>query len=477
MNSIWKTYNSENSQSLKDNLERDIVVVGGGIAGFLTAYQLSEKGQKVTLIEANTMFSGVTKNTTAHIEALQGIKYSDFSDRLTAKLYFESQLEAIKLYEDLINKYNIDCDFKRLDSYLYSLFDKKNVQKEYEILNNIGADVEYFEDITLLKQKVTAAIKLHDQASVEPIKLLSGIPIKFEVYENTRIIKIDYKEKFLYTEKYRIKAERIIIATNFPIIDIPGWYFLRMYKSNSYAISINSAENINGLYQDDVESGYTYRNYNDNLILGGLDHRTGRLDKTNIYQTLKEKAAEIDLAGEVTHYWSTNDCITFDGLPYIGYYSKCSRDVYIITGFNKWGLANAMIGSVVLSDMLTGKENKYEKLFSPQRKMPFSFDIIVNLLCVIKSLVIKPLLPPLKCYKKLKSGEGDIVMYHFKKRAVYKDENGEYHVCRALCAHLKCQLQFNPVDKTWDCPCHGSRYDIDGNLITAPTVKNLEKTR
>ncbi|NCA67316.1 MAG: FAD-dependent oxidoreductase, partial [Clostridia bacterium] len=245
--------------------------------------------------------------------------------------------------------------------------------------------------------------------------------------------------------------------------------------SSSYVGVLNRAKDINGLYQDDNENGYTYRNYEDNLLIGGLDHRTGRLDDKDKYSTLSERAGDKKLAGDMTHYWSANDCITFDALPFIGYYSKCSKDIFIISGFNKWGMANAMVGASLLCDMIYCNHNKYEALFSPQRRLPFNCDFLRNALCVVKNLVIKPLLLPCRSYESLNLGEGDIVMYHGRKRAVYKDENGELHINKPLCAHLKCQLQFNAVDRTWDCPCHGSRFDIDGNVMTAPSVKNLEK--
>ncbi|NCA66747.1 MAG: FAD-binding oxidoreductase, partial [Clostridia bacterium] len=230
MESIWKKVNkNENINEITEDIERDVVIIGGGIAGFLTAYRLAEKGSKVTLIEANVLFSGVTQFTTAHIEALQGIKYSALKNRECAQLYFESQIAAIDELEALVKKHNIDCDFKRLDSYLYTNTDVSTLKREYEILKDIRANVEFSENASILNAVAKAAIVLHDQASFEPIKFLSGLPINFELIENTRIIDVDYKEKVLFTEKYRIKAEKIVIATNFPIINVPGWYFLRMY--------------------------------------------------------------------------------------------------------------------------------------------------------------------------------------------------------------------------------------------------------
>lgn len=477
MDSIWTKVNKQKNTELNENIKRDIVVVGGGIAGYLTAYRLAESGKNVTLIEAETLFSGVTKNTTAHLEALQGYTCGNLAKKSLdkARLFFLSQIEAIDEYEKLIEKYKIDCEFKRVDSYIYAEENDNELREEFNILKSIGADAEYLDAPELLGKKMNAAVKLSNQAIFEPVKFLSALPVNFEIYENTRIKDVDFDNRILYTEKAEIRAEKIVIATNFPIINFPGWYFLRMYKSHSYAVAIDKASDIGGIYQSDSENGITFRNYGDKLIVGGLDHRSGRPNISGKYERLFEEGKTLTSNGECTHKWTANDCITFDYLPYIGYYSKNSKDIYVITGFNKWGIANAMAASMLTADMINGIDNKYEKLYSPQRKISGLFSYFINMLCTVKNLVIKPILPPVKCYKNLKNGEGSIVFYKWKKKAVYKDEQGALHICQPLCAHLKCQLEFNPDAKTWDCPCHGSVYDVDGNIITAPTVKNLEK--
>ncbi len=392
----------------------------------------------------------------------------------TAKLYYLSQLEAIDQFEDLVKKHNIDCDFRRVDSYLYATNNIKQIKCEFAALREIGANVEYIDSPQILSVKATAAIKLPAQAIFESIKFLEGLPFNFEVIENTRIVAVDFKNKILHSSHASITAEKIVIATNFPIIDFPGWFFVRMYKSSSYAVAVDNAVDIGGIYQNDYENGLTFRNFKDNLIVGGLDHRTGRIDSINKFNSLYKKSEGLCKDGKLTHKWLANDCITFDYLPYAGYYSKKSKDIFVICGFNKWGMANAMISSALVSDMINGKTNRYETLFSPRRCGQFNVNFVKNLFSIINNIIIKPLLPPLKCSKSLKADEGAIVFHKFKKRAVYKDFSGELHVCQPLCAHLKCQLQFNAEAKSWDCPCHGSRFDIDGNIITAPSVKNIK---
>lgn len=479
MNAIWEDINiREQHGKLEEDIERDIVVVGGGIAGFLAAYRLAESGKKVTLVEAEKLFGGVTCNTTAHIDCINGFIYSDLvnANRKKAQDFFNFQLEAIDEYERLVKQYDIKCDFKRVDSYFYSITMDSKLKDEYIALKSIGADVEYLESADMLNINAKGAIKLSNQAMFDPIKFLNGLPVKFEIYENTRVINVSFLKKILFTDKAKIYANKIIISTNFPIINLPGFYFIRMYKSQSYAVAINRANDIGGIYSNEDESGITFRNYKDNLIVGGYDHRTGRTDKTDIYDRLYENGVELTNNGECTHKWTSNDCITFDDLPYVGYYCFISKDIYIISGFNKLGMAKALSSAQLITDMINGVENKYAKLCSPTRKGQLNLEFLKNLICVVKNLVIKPLLPPLRCYKSLNNDEGAIVFYKGKKKAVYKDNEGLLHICQPLCKHLHCQLVFNPEVKTWDCPCHGSRFDIDGNIITAPTVKKLKNT-
>ncbi|MDD4839937.1 MAG: FAD-dependent oxidoreductase [Clostridia bacterium] len=476
MNSIWIDVKESSEKQLDSNIKREIVVVGGGIAGFLTAFRLAESGKKVTLIEAETLFSGVTHNTTAHIEALQDLIYSELiaTSFENAKLFFDSQQDAISEYEKLVAKYNIDCNFKKVDSCLYAESEDSFLENEFQALKDIGSNAEYLHSPTILGRTVLGAIRLPNQAMFEPIKFLSSLPQNFEIIENNRVLDINFNKRIVYTSNAEIQAGKLVIATNFPIINFPGWYFLKMYKSTSYAISIDKSSDINGMYQSDPENGLTFRNYKDKLIVGGLDHRTGRDDKIGKFDRLYENGKKLTENGDSTHSWSTNDCITFDNLPYIGYYSKKSKDVFVISGFNKWGMANAMIGSMLISDMINGIENKYEKLFSPQRKKHGYLSMFKNMLCTMKNLLIVPILPPFKSSKSLKNDEGAIVFHKGLKKAVYRDAEGNLHICRAFCAHLGCQLNFNCNSKTWDCPCHGSRFDIDGNIICAPTVKDIK---
>lgn len=346
---------------------------------------------------------------------------------------------------------------------------------EFNTLKDIGADVEFIEKPELPVGEAISAFKLKNMAVFDPIKFLNGLPVNFEIIEDTRIVDIDFKNKILFTRNEKIKANKIIVATNFPFVNFHGWYFLKMYKSQSYAVAIDKAQDIKGAYLNSDESGLTFRNHIGSVIVGGYDHRSGRPYKAENFERLYEKGKHLTNEGKRTHSWSANDCITFDYLPYVGYYSKCSKDVYVITGFNKLGMAKAMASSMLICDMINDIPNKYKKICDPLRKGQCNCDFFKNLLCTIKNLLIMPFIPPFKCARSLKLNEGKIVFYRGVKSAVYRDEEGKLHALSPYCAHLGCQLKFNPDAKTWDCPCHGSRFDIHGNIITAPTTKEQEK--
>jgi glycine/D-amino acid oxidase-like deaminating enzyme/nitrite reductase/ring-hydroxylating ferredoxin subunit len=461
-------------ESLSKNIDRDIVIVGGGIAGILTAYHLFESGFKVTLVEADRLFSGVTSKTTAHITAQHGDIFSTLTLN-KSKLYYDSQQQAISSYREIIEKEQIDCDFEIVNDYNYTLDKLKKIKKLYKKLKKIGVPSTFYENMSILGFNALGVIETYNQAIFHPLKFLSQLKKDFEIFENTRILKIDMKNKILYTKDYSIKANKIIMATNYPIGKVKGAYFIKLYKSHSYCVSTKKPLDINGTYQSDSEDGLTFRNQDKKIIIGGLDHRTGRVNSTTKKQRLEEVSKKYFNSG-IEYFWDANDVVTYDGLPIVGRFNDKYPDVYIITGFNKWGMTNSMASAKLITDLISNKVNKFEKIFSPQR---FNFNFgafLINIGVSLNNLVIKPLTPAFKSYRKIKIGDGEIVHYRNSKRAVYRDEKNVFHFCSPYCKHLGCQLKFNKNTKTWDCPCHGSRYDIDGNIISSPTVEKLENS-
>lgn len=472
MKSIWNnTEQQEQYAALNQDITTSIVVVGGGIAGIMCAYYLAKRGEQVVLVEANTLCSGVTSCTTAHITTLQGYVYTTLVKKQSlefARRYYESQQFGLNEIAALVNKYSINCDLVRLPSLLYCENKSKHLVQEYEILKAIGAPVEWAKQ--QVNNKTVQGIRMHNQACFHPLKFLQQLPKKFKVYENTRVVEVDLKLKVLTTNLgYKIAARKIIFATNYPIVNVRGGYIFKLKKHNSYAITINTK--CTELSESEQENGLTFRPYSGGSIVGGLDHPTGLSDSHNKLKCFAKKLS-IKQA-DVANFWCANDVITHDCVPFAGYFSPKLDEVFIITGFNKWGMANAVASATVIADAITGRVNRYSEVFSPQRYSVSVGFFVSNALQACYNWLIKPFFLPVRTAKSLKKGEGGIVWHKWRKQAVYKDIKGELHVCQRLCKHANCELAFNHSSKTWDCPCHGSRYDIDGSIITSPTVEHL----
>lgn len=476
MKSVWsESYNINERMNLKGDIDTDIVVIGGGIAGVLIAYMLKIKGKNSIIIDKGRILKGNTENTTAKMTIQHDLIYDKLIKEFgyeNAKKYVDANILAIKMYKEIINKNNIECDFEVSDSYIYSLDNKENIENEYEAAIKLGIDAELVDEIEL-PFDITKALKFKNQANFNPIKFLSCIAKDLTIYENTKAI--DIKDNIVITEKGNIKANSIVVATHFPIINIPGYYFLRMHQERGYVIALENAPIINGMYLDEDENGYSFRRYNDLLILGAMAKRTGSNEEGGEYSRLREFAHKLYPNAEEKYNWSAQDCVTQDGLPYIGRYSKELDNVYVATGFNKWGMTTSMVSAIIISNMINGVEDEFHSIFSPER-----FDFTASIKNIMKdgketvyNFISERVHIPLEKLEDIRNGEGKIVIHNGDKIGVYKDNLGKIYKVNTKCPHLGCELNWNADDLSWDCPCHGSRFDYKGKLIDSPSIKNL----
>lgn len=305
----------------------------------------------------------------------------------------------------------------------------------------------------------------------DPIKFLSELPVGFEIYEHTRAVDVDADNKSIVTDCGTVKAKRLIIATHFPIINTHGYYFLKLRQSTSYTISLDGAK-LSGMYLDEQDSGLSLRPLPQGAILGGYDHRTGRIKDARIFERLARRAEEIFGNAKVSCRWNAEDIMTFDGMPMAGKYSGKLSDVYVITGFNKWGMTNAMVCAGVIRDLITERETPYADLFSPQRHIKKSAGAFIRNACVnTAGMVLGYLRTTTSTASELPEGQGGIVWYKGKRRAVYRGDDGNFYAIGRMCPHMHCELKWNANTRTWDCPCHGSRFDIYGNILSEPATK------
>ncbi len=426
MKSLWKSYNeTKNFDTLKGDLKTDVLIIGGGLAGILTAYMLNKQGIDYALIEAGKVFNGVSGNTTAKITAQHGLIYNKLIKQFgieKSKLYLEANLNAIDKFSQLCQ--NIDCDFVIENSYVYSLNNRQKLEEEMVALESLKYKAEFLNHIAL-SLPIVGAIKFENQAQFNPVKFINEISKKLNIYENTRAI--SYNGNEIVTNNGKIKAKKIIVTTHFPFINKHGSYFLKMYQERSYVIALENAPQLNGMYVDENKDGFSFRGYKELMILGGGTHRTGK--PSDGWKKIREFAKIHYPTSKEIFSWATQDCITLDSIPYIGRYSKNTPDLYVATGLNKWGMTSSMIASLVLCDLINEKENKYSELFTPSRSILHP-QLILNGIEAVGSLLTPA-----------------------KKR----------------CPHLGCALKWNPHEHSWDCPCHGSRFDEKGKLINNPS--------
>ena len=438
MGSIWETgANIRRFPRLERDADTDLLIIGGGMAGVLTAYMLEKAGVDYMLCEAETIGSGTTKNTTAKITSQHGLIYSklirEFGAQI-AKPYYRANEEAIDAYRLLCK--SIDCDFEQRDNYIYALDDDKPVEKELLALKRLGIPAER-KDALPLPFDVAGAVKFSDQAQFHPLRFLSRITEGLHIYEHTRVRELKRTSGGItaVTSGGTVQAKRVIAATHFPFLNKHGAYFIKQYQHRSYVIALEKAPQINGMYLDEDDNGFSFRNYGDLLLIGGGSHRTGK--RGGGYRTLRDFAGRSFPGAVIRYAWAAQDCMTLDAVPYIGRYSSGTEGLYVATGFNKWGMTGSMIAAKLLRDMITGVKNPYEELFSPSRT------------------VLRPA---------LFSNAAEALLGWIKPTA-------------PRCPHLGCALLWNAEERSWDCPCHGSRFTEDGTLIDNPATGDLKAAR
>ncbi len=415
---------------LKEDKRTDVLIIGGGMSGILCALQLQKSGVDYILVEAKEIGNGVTKNTTAKITSQHGMIYSKILNNYGvefAKGYLEANQNAINNFEKLCNE--IDCDFEKKTNFVYSKTDKEILERELSALNKIGFNAKFISE-TPLPFNVAGAIGFENQAQFNPLKFLYTVAKDLNIYENTTVKELIGTTAI--TDFCKIKAQKIIVATHFPFINKHGMYFIKMYQHRSYVSGLENAPKIDGMYVDEDLKGLSFREYGNILLLGGGSHRTGK--KGGNYSELREVTKKYYPHSEEKYYFATQDCETLDGIPYIGEYSKNTDNLYVATGFNKWGMTSSMVAAEILRDKILGVKNPYNEIFNPSRSMIFP-QLGINAFEAVCGL-----------------------LYPTAKR----------------CPHLGCALKWNRQEHTWDCSCHGSRFTKDGKLIDNPATDDLK---
>lgn len=432
LNSIWAdSANLPSFPQLKEDLKTDLLIVGGGLAGLLCAYFAQRSGIDYALIESDSICHGVTRNTTAKLTCQHSLIYNKLLNKFGeeyARMYYDANNAALNEYRMLCQK--IPCDFEEKPSYVYSRVDRQVIEDELRAMERLGIPSEFC-DSTALPFTVSGALRLDSQAQFNPLRFAAGIAEGLNIYERTRAK--EFGKNTVITDNCRIKASKIIVATHFPITNKHGGYYLKMYQSRSYVIGVENAPDVGGMYVDESGDGLSFRNYGGALLIGGGAHRTGK--PGSAWAQPESAAQKYYPDSNIEYHWAAQDCMTLDSVPYIGRYGKNTPDLFVATGFNKWGMTSSMAAAMILIDMIQGKENPYSAVFSPSRSV-WHPQLFIN------------------------TGEALVNLLSVSKRR---------------CPHLGCALKWNSAEHSWDCPCHGSRFSHNGELLDNPATGDLKK--
>ena len=431
MKSLWQdTVRLPRFEQLTRDIHTDVLIIGGGIAGILTAYLLHQSGVKYVLVEKESICSGTTQNTTAKITFQHGLNYHKIlkSGGLeAAQQYLTANKRAFEKYAELCGR--INCDYEIKDNYVYSVDDRQKLEEEMDALRRIGYQAELCNKPNIPIQTV-GAVKFPRQAQFHPLKFIAAISEGLNIYEHTFVREMI--GNMAITDHGNISANQVIAATHFPFINKHGSYFLKLYQHRSYVIALENAQDVGGMYVDECRTGMSFRNHDNLLLLGGGGHRTGH--QGGNWDELREFADKVYPRSKEAYHWAAQDCMSLDDIPYIGQYSKRTRNFYVASGFNKWGMTGAMTAATLLSDKLLGKQNDCAKVFDPSRSI-LKPQLLVNGFEATKNLLT---------------------------------------ISKKRCPHLGCALKWNSAEHSWDCPCHGSRFAANGKVLDNPANGNLK---
>lgn len=447
MESIWsRTVEIPKRDCLTDDIKTEAVVIGGGMAGVLTAYLLQESGLETVLLEADRIAGGQTKNTTAKITSQHGLIYGDLIEKYgetRARLYGEAHETAIEEFEKIIRQNKIDCHFERLPAYLYSLKDRRSLMEEAKAAAELGLPA-VFEETAELPMKTAGAVCFKNQAQFHPLEFIKALSKSLTIYEKTKVLSV--KCHRVYTEKGKVTAKHIIFAAHYPFVNIPGFYFLRQHQERSYVVAYEGVKKLNGMYYSIDKNGLSLRSYGNILLAGGGGHRTGENQSGNKYAAVRRIAQEYFPEGQEIAYWSAQDCMPHDRLAFIGQFSMFKPYWHLATGFQKWGMTSSMLAAMLIRDEIWDVENPYEQLFLPQRFHPaasfknFAEDMGKS----VQGLT-----------------RGFSLLFRRKKN-------------HRRCSHMGCELNWNEDEQTWECPCHGSGFDEKGQLLDNPAQTGIK---
>lgn len=486
--SLWvSTTTTPGYPALGRDIEADVIVVGSGITGLSTARLLAGRGMRVVVLEARKLCSGVTGYTTAKVTALHSTIYSKLSKTWgdeTAAVYAAANQAAIAKVRDLVEVDGIDCDLHEASAYTYAESNEHlpEIEAEVDAARRAGLAASFTTE-TELPYEVQGAVRLDGQARFHPSRYCLGLAEALIrdgglIFADSPAQSLDSEAATVTTNQATAKGGAVVVATQIPFVNAGG-HFARMTPSRSYAMALRPAtEPVHDMYISVDEPTRSIRSTGDGyLIVGGEGHPVGEdSDTTRRYDALEQWSSERFPEASIDFRWSAQDYRSADGLPYIGRLSSGASRVFVATGFAKWGMTNGTVAAMIISDLIEGTPNDWADTFDSTRIAPVQGlrGVLAGNLEVAKHFVGDRIGSVDRSdASELQPGSGAVVSLNGEKVAAFRDDNGQIHAVSATCTHLGCQVSFNTAERSWDCPCHGSRFDVDGHVLQGPAIKEL----
>lgn len=480
----------DDTVSLTEDIETDVAIVGGGITGVTAGYLLAKEGYKVTILEADRVFQGTTGHTTAKITSQHGLIYDELIQHVgekSARQYFDFNERAREFIETIVNENQLDCDFEKQDAILYAKSTKsarklKKEMKAYEkltiphtVIDKLPFDVE-----------IQSALVMKNQAQFHPLHYLTFLLSEFkklggQVYEQTPIINMSEGQTPIIQTRdgHNVTAKFALSCSHFPFYDGGNYFFSRMHVERSYIVATESNK-LDGMYLSVDSPTRSVRsatiNGKPHLLIAGDGHKTGQGEPVmHHYEALQSFATDVFSATTFPYRWSAQDIYTLDHIPYIGTLTDNYPNSFLATGFRKWGMTSGTGAAMLLRDYVIGNETEDMALFQPNRFLidPSLKDFLQQNMDVAKHLIGDKIKPVEKKLDEVQIGEGAIVSKDGSRAGAYRDEQGKLHVVDTTCTHMGCEVHWNNGEQTWDCPCHGSRFNYDGTVMEGPADQPL----
>ncbi|WP_353856197.1 FAD-dependent oxidoreductase [Bacillus sp. Bos-x628] len=494
--SLWLADKKKDSfPSVSEDLTADVIIVGGGITGIATAFEMTERGLDVIMIDANELMQGTTGHTTAKVTSQHDVYYHELIQHIgmpNARLYVEANEKAKELIQTRVKEHQIECQLEVRDAYLYTKEESgvKKLKKELDAYKQLGIDHDWKTELPF-DPEIKAALVMKQQAQFHPLHYLNAlvqllIERGVRIYENTAAVDVKegHRPAVITKNGHHLTGRYIISCSHFPFYDGKGLYFTRIHPNQSYVVAAKTNKPLpDGMYLGIDQPSHSLRTAKINgekvVLIGGEGHKTGQGgDARTHYEALEKFGHEILGIQEVLYRWSTHDLVTMDKIPYIGYLTKNHPNILVATGFRKWGMTTSHVAATLIGDLIEGKSNPYESIYIPSRFVPDPFvkEFIKENANVAAQLITGKLNRPDQTIDNLKPGEGGIVSYEHKKCGAFKSEDGNVVLVDTTCTHLGCEVAWNNSDRTWDCPCHGSRFSVTGEVVEGPAKKPLKRS-